>query len=761
MQRVLQAKRCVALVLGFFLVAPTIASGAGETAASTEQPSGRPTLRAGSLPPGLILDGRASGPAWWAATDSISNLTTIEPEEGGVPAGRTIVKVLVNRDAIVVGARCYDGNPGQIVSFSKSRDSELEEQDHLVIVLDPFLDGRSGFVFAVNPSGARFDGLVVARGEEVNSDWDTIWEAKTSRDDAGWYAEIRIPIQSLTFKQHLTHWGFNVQRRVQRLQETSRWSGANLDYEVTQTSRSGLLSGIPEFELGLGLSIRPAVVGRVGRPGPHSEAEADGDLSLDVTKQLGASLMSALTINTDFAETEVDVRRINLTRFPVFFPEKRTFFLAGADVFEFGLGLDEENLLPFSSRRIGLFGVDEDDQLAIPVNLGAKLSGHAGSTSLGALAVDTRKADRLPFGETGQTLDVPQTTMAAFRLKQDVLEESALGLLATFGDQLGRSESWTAGMDFTYQTSEFQDEKNLLVGFWGLLNDRPDLRGDKSAAGIRLDYPNDLLDMNLSSIRIGDGFDPSLGFVPRRGVHIWDFGSEFNPRGTWPTVHQMFYELSFTLFNNLSNERWESYAMTVKPLDWLLASGDRFEASIEPEGDRPRAEFEVADDVDIAPGSYEWTRYVVAGRSAAKRRLSGGIRWETGEFYNGRLNTLEASLALKPSALFMLELTGERSVGRVLAPEDESVALFEKHFTEAVYGIRVELNFSPDLQVSSLTQYEKQTGELGTNNRLRWTFSPRGDLFLVYNQNGLRTVGDRWNFISNQAPAKIQYTWRF
>jgi hypothetical protein len=480
-----------------------------------------------------------------------------------------------------------------------------------------------------------------------------------------------------------------------------------------------------------------------------------------VTKQLGASLSSALTVNTDFAETEVDVRRINLTRFPAFFPEKRTFFLAGADVFEFGLGLDEENLLPFFGRRIGLFGVDEDDQLAIPVNAGAKVSGRVGSTSLGALAVSTRNVDRLPLGDTGQTLNVPQTTMGVVRLKRDVLEESALGLLATFGDQLGRSRSWTAGMDFTYQTSEFQDEKNLLVGVWGLLNDREDLRGDRSATGIRLDYPNDLMDLNLSSIRIGDGFSPSLGFVPRSGVHIWDFGGEFNPRGTWPAVHQMFHELSFTLFNSLSNERWESYAMTVKPLDWLLASGDQFDAGIEPEGDRPRSEFEVASDVDIAPGSYEWTRYSVGARSAAKRRVSGALRWETGDFYNGRLNTLEASVALKPSAHWMVELTGERSVGRVMAPEDESVVLFEKRFTEAVYGIRLELNVSPDLQVSSLTQYETETGELGTNNRLRWTFSPQGDVFLVYNQNGLRTVGDRWNFISNQIPAKIQYTWRF
>ena len=158
------------------------------------------------------------------------------------------------------------------------------------------------------------------------------------RDDAGWYAEIRIPIKSLAFKKDLAQWGFNVQRRVQRLQETSRWSGAKLDYEIYQTSRAGLLTDLPTFDLGVGLSVRAAVVGSAGRPAPGADIDYDGDLSLDITQRLGPNLLSNLTINTDFAETEVDIRQINLTRFPLFFPEKRTFFLEGSDIFEFGQG---------------------------------------------------------------------------------------------------------------------------------------------------------------------------------------------------------------------------------------------------------------------------------------------------------------------------------------------------------------------------------------------------------------------------------------
>lgn len=748
----------------------------------------RPSLRVNTLSPNFEFDGAMDGQTWWAAADSIADLITIEPEEGGIPRSRTVIKVLANQREIVVGARCYENEPDGIVSFSKARDAELGfsksdesdlgEEDHIVIVLDTFLDGRSGYVFAVNPSGARFDGLVVDQGEEVNKDWDTIWEAKTWRDESGWSAEIRIPIKSLGYKKNLTTWGFNVQRRVQRLQETSRWSGANLDYEIFQTSRAGLLTDLPAFDFGLGLSIRASTVNSAIRRAlfvgtDMVDTKYDSDFSLDVTQKVGPNLLSAVTVNTDFAETEVDVRQINLTRFPTFFPEKRSFFLEGSDIFDFGLGLDEERLVPFFSRRIGLFGVSEDENTEIPINAGGKINGRIGNTNLGALVVNARKVkEEIVNEETGFVYQIRETTMGAVRIKQNILEESSLGMIATFGDPLDRSGSWSAGVDFTYQTSDFQGDKNFLVGAWGLFNDRKELnskgdklglKGDKSAFGVRVDYPNDLLDMNLTYMRIGDGFDPSLGFVPRNNVDILDFGGEYNPRPSWSLVRQMYNEFSFTLFNSRKTDKWESYEMTIKPLDWLLESGDRMDAGITPQGDRPPREFEISDDVDIAPGSYEWTRYFLGVSSAQKRRISGQLRWEFGNYYNGDLNTIEASLAVKPSALLTLEFSAERNTGTVMAPEDESIQLFRKTFKEQLYGLRLQLNFSPNLQLSSLTQYDTQSRELGSNNKLRWTFDPLGDLFVVYNHNMVRTQGlnKRWEFVSSQVPVKIQYAFRF
>ncbi len=734
------------------------------------QPGGgeavRPTLRAGALAGPLVVDGRLDDAAWSQAPDSIARLTTIEPREGGEPVARTTVRVLAGAREIVIGIRCDDPQPAGIVSPSKGRDAALDEEDHVLLVFDTFQDGRSGYVFAVNPAGARFDGLAIAQGEEVNSAWDALWEAKTARDERGWSAEIRIPAASLGFRRGLTTWGFNVQRRVERLREVSRWAEPSRDFEIFQTSRAGTLSDLPRFDLGAGLSVRPALVGRATKPGKELETEYDGEPSLDVTKTLGPNLLGSLTVNTDFAETEVDVRQINLTRFPVFFPEKRSFFLAGADLFEFGLGLDEETLLPFFSRRIGLFGVTEENQAAIPIDAGVKVTGRAGAFGLGGVVVGTRRVDGLELVEEDLTLDVPRTTMGAVRVRRNVLAESSIGMLATFGDPLRRRDSWSGGIDFTYRTSRFRDDQNLLVGVWGLVNDREDLSGEKSAYGLRFDYPNDPVDLNLSTIRIGDGFQPSLGFVPRTGVHIWDLSATTTPRPWWPGVREVTQELNLTLYNRLDNSTWTSYALSARPLDVLFHSGDLFEFAIEPQGDRvpPDTTFAIADGVDLATGSYEWTRFVVGFRSAEKRRVSARVVWESGDYYNGRLSTVEAGIGVRPFGFLRLEVTGERSTGSLLGLVEsggggDSLALAD--IEEQLLGVRLEVNVSPDLQISSVTQYDTRSRELGSNNRLRWTFGPRGDLFLVYNHNVERGPDDRWRFVSNQAPVKLQYTFRF
>jgi hypothetical protein len=712
-----------------------------------EAPSGeRPVLRVGSLPSDLSLDGVLSEPAW-ASADSIANLTTVEPEEGGVPAGKTTVKVLANSREIVFGVVCDDPDPTGIVSFSKARDSDLDQEDHILLVLDTFQDGRSGYAFAVNPNGARFDGLVVAQGEEVNANWDAVWEARTSRGAQGWSAEIRVPIKSIAFKNGARSWGLNVQRRIQRLQETSRWSEAKRDYEVFQTSRAGLLTDLPSFDLGLGLSIRPALVGDISKPGPDEDRTYDATPSLEVTKTLGSNVLASLTVNTDFAETESDARQTNLTRFDLFFPEKRTFFLQGSDIFDFGLGLDsgsadpdaQVSLIPFFTRRIGLIAEEGGDLVEVPIDVGGKISGRVGETNIGGLAVRTREE---------AALGVPAATMGVLRVKQNVLDESSVGMLATFGDPLGRTGSWLAGVDMTYQTSEFRGDKNLLVGVWGMRNGRDDLEGDKNAYGGKIDFPNDLWDASLSYLHIGDGFDPSLGFVPRTG-NILEAGAEFRPRPGGELIRQFTFGSGFFLVAD-QEKRWESYLVTAKPLDVRFESGDSFEVNVDPQGESLVAPFEVEEDVVIERGTYEWLRYALVAAAAEKRKLSGEFKWSFGGFYEGNLDSIEATLALKPSATLTAELGAERN----------SVDLPQGRFTQDLFSGRLQVNISSDLQISSLLQYDNQSRSFGTNTRLRWTFHPLGDLFVVYNHNLQRAITDRFQFDSNQLLVKFQYALR-
>jgi hypothetical protein len=707
----------------------------------------RPELRATPLGDGQVtLDGILSEPVW-AAADSIPNLIMIEPDEGGVPSGRTVVKVLTTPTAIIIGVRCEDPDPSGIVSFIKARDVELDEEDHIVLILDTFRDGRSGYAFAVNPNGARFDGLIVAHGTDINSEWDAIWEARTSRDGTGWSVEVRIPIESISFKKGLTSWGFNVERRVQRLQETSRWAGANIDYEIQQTNQAGLVTGLGEFDLGLGLTIRPALIGDGTRPEPGSSTDVTGDVSLDVTQRLGTNLLASLTVNTDFAETETDARQTNLTRFEIEFPEKRSFFLEGSDIFEFGLGLDAANLVPFFSRRIGLVDPVEGESEKIPILVGGKVNGRIGSTNLGGLVMRTNNVDRL---------GVPEATMGAVRIKQNVLEQSSIGMIATFGDPLERAGSWLAGVDATYQTSAFLGEKNLLVGIWGLRNNRDGLSGDRYAYGTRIAYPNDLVDVSLTAITIGDGVQPSLGFAPRTGVRLWQGAFSYNPRPSWNLVHQMDHEVAVDFFTDLDG-RWESYEVSITPFDWLLESGDNLAFSILPQGDRPPEDFDVfespTDIVIIPAGTHQWTRFGFEGAAAEKRRISGEVRYEFGRFYNGHLNTIEGTVALKPWPVLTVELNAERNRG----------TLPDGNFTQYLLGSRVEVKPTADFQISSFVQYDNESRSLGTNTRLRWTFNPLGELFVVYNHNMVRSTGarERLRFESSQLLVKVQYAFRF
>jgi hypothetical protein len=707
-----------ALIAAALLVAPPPALAAQD----------RPTLRV-RLAESIEVDGRLDEPDWIAA-DSIAGFTQIEPIEGAVPRARTVVRVLAAPRWIAIGIVAASGDE-PVTAFARARDASLDDEDHIRIAIDPFGDARSGYIFAVNPIGARFDALINNQGEGENSNWDAIWEAAVTQTDSTWTVEIRIPIGSLSFPADADRWAFNIQRRRQASLAVDRWAAARRDVRLGQTGRAGFLTGLPRFDLGGGLTARPSVTAGVGQSAPGAAVATTLDASLDLEQRLGANLQGTLTFNTDFAETEVDERQTNLTRFPLFFPEKRTFFLEGSDVFEFGLGLGTD-LLPFFSRRIGLVGGAQ-----APVRVGGKLTGQLGSTRVGVIAA-----------RTGDITAADGTGLAVVRVRQNVLRESSIGAIATVGDPLGGA-GWLGGVDAVYRTTHFRGGKNFLIGGSVLWADRDGATGQRTALSFKVDYPNDLLDAAVSYRRIGDGFDPPLGFVPRRAVQLFNVGANITPRpGRWG-IRRMFFQNHFTLVTDL-NGHWESYGLFFVPVNWEFDSGDRFEFNANPEGERLVEPFEVSDGVRIDPGTYRFVRYRLEFETSPTRRLNGQATWWFGRFYDGKLDQFELEASWRPSAVLGLEVEVEHNVGRMRAGD----------FVATVVNGELRYSPSPDLQLTTLIQYDNESRSIGSNSRLRWTITPTTELFVVYNHN-VRDRFDRWAFDSNQLLTKLRVAFRW
>ncbi len=704
-----------------------------------------PQLRASPLVGEVVLDGRMREPAWATADSAL--LTEFEPGQGTIPPERTVVKVLASADVLVFGIRCDDPDPDRITSFARARDADLASEDHVRIVLDPFRNGQSGYVFAVNPNGARYDALITEQaqrlGDRENPNWDAIWEAAAARSGRGWSVEIRIPLKSLLYRSGATSWGLNVQRRVQRRLETQRWAYPSRDWRITQMSRAGLLVDLPAFNLDHGLSVRPALSIASGVPAPAAAALNTVAGSLDATQRIGANTLAFLTVNTDFAETEVDQRRTNVTRFSLFYPEKRSYFLEGTDIFDFGPGIAPD-VVPFWSRRIGLY-----NGLTVPLQVGTKESGRVGETSFGVLAVRTGAVAGL----------VPATDMGVVRVKRNIFGESSVGLIGTVGDPTGTPGSWLAGADLLLASSRVLGDKNAQLGLWGVTLDGRNATGSKTAAGVSLFYPNDTWNNFLGYRRVGDGFHPALGFVPRPGVQQLNLALNYSPRPSAPGLARWLYRATFELIGVLITDlsgRWQSAFGRVAPINLSLQSGAQFAIAAHPQAERLEAPFAIAPGDTVPTGSYRFLRYRIDYARAAKHRVSWVLSYCGGGFYNGRLSQYVGTVLLKPSPLRIIELSGERDQGTV-APRDVPVS-----FVLERYGTRLRISASPDLEVNTFTQYDNASRQLGTDLRIRWTFRPSGEFFLSYTHNvAVPPNGGTWTFDSNRLSAKLQYAFRY
>ncbi len=690
-------------------------------------------------PGGITIDGRLDDSAWHLA-GHIDDLIQQDPMPGEPTVYRTEVFVVADPGGLTFGFICHDPDPTSIAVHTMTRDGSLRGDDSITIVLDPFGDQRRGYSFAINAAGARVDGLITG-SESVSPDWDGIWDAATSRSVDGWTAELRIPAQTLRFPVGVDRWGLNLERFVARDQLTLRWADHSRNAQLSDLRRAGHLSGMKILRQGLGISVSPYGIVHVDKEEGATRHAVTGDMGGDATWNLTTELSAVLTVNTDFAETEVDSRQVNLTRFPLFFPEKRDFFLEGSDHFEFGSGLGRDFVL-FFSRRIGLYKGEQ-----VPLDIGGKVLGRSGRWGIGLLAA-----------RTGAGRQTASADLYVGRITYDVDPHLTLGTIATDGDPDGVSDNTLVGWDAIWQTSTLGGDKNLSVGGWAAAS-RDDLPSRQSYGwGLKVDYPNDRWDAAFVYREFGDGLDPALGFLPRPGTRWFTGGFSYQPRpedGPFGWVRQFFFECYPRVVEGLRG-RTQSWRVFTAPFNVRTESGEHLELNFVPQYEYLDEPFEIAEGVVLPVGAYAFERYRIEVESAEHRNFVAASTLWFGEFFDGTLTQWEVSAGYaSPRGHLQLDLVAE----------NDFADLPEGSFIQRLYQLRAAYSFSPDLILSTDTQYDSESRNVGINARLRWTIEPGNDFYVVWIQALERPWRpDRWSLVhttEDHLAVKLRWTLRY
>src|SRR5687767_5867424 len=486
-------------------LAPPLAAAQSSPAAATP---GQATAVALPLMTGedITVDGVLDEAAWERA-EPIGNFTQSEPRNGERETERTDIRILFSADNLYIGAQFFDSDPGGMLGNQMVRDGGLGSDDRFMWVLDPLNDRRSGYFFEINPAGAMGDAQLVPSSGSTgsvsqNRAWNGIWLARVRRHDQGWTVEVEIPFRTLNFDPEAAEWGANFQRTVRRKNEEDYWTGWGRNQGLYSLVSSGRIVGISDVSQGHGLDIKPYLVGNyLTAPGSPSSNIFKGSEGLDLFYNVSPQLRANVTINTDFAQTEVDDRQVNLTRFPLFFPEKRDFFLESSGNFDFSRE-PSGDFTAFFSRRIGLDARGRPQK----IDYGVKLTGQAGRFDLGVLQV-----------RTGDQPGAPGDNFTIVRPKRQFFRQSYAGVIYTRRSThaSGVPDRHTIGADFELATSRFRGSQNLQVNGYFIKTPDGTGRGDDAGFGVRILYPNDLWSGRLIAKEFQKNFDPAIGFRQR------------------------------------------------------------------------------------------------------------------------------------------------------------------------------------------------------------------------------------------------------
>ncbi len=682
------------------------------------EPAEKPTIKALKIEGSLTIDGRLDE-AEWQVSEPAGPFYRYDRNFGEEMSESTRFKILYNEDNLYIGVWAKDSDPSGIKARVMERDStSIFSDDYVYMALDTFHRQRNGYIFAINPNGTRYDALLT-NNLYRNANWDGAWMARTAITDEGWQAEIAIPAKSLSFDPASSVWGFNMSRTIARKNEKGRWTGALPRLWTYHVSEAGDITELEGLNQGLGLEFAPYALGRYQR----GDGDTDwlGEFGADVRYRINPNMSATLSYNTDFAETDVDQRQLNFTRFPLFFPERRAFFLEDSGLFEFG-GLETAGrsrvglrrpLIPFFSRRIGRNLNGE----IVPIIAAGKIAGRAGKYQLGVTDVLLDAKDGLG-----------QKNVFAGRIARDVGEQSSVGWMTTAGDPNSDADNFIGGPDFRYRNTEFLGSQTLQANAFALGSYTDDGGTDNGYAyGGNVTLPNDRYYFHLQYIEIDEAFNPALGFVPRKDIRAYNNLWGFRPRPasiSWLRQAHFWYENEH--FTDLDNQL-QTYEHRLTPLSWDFESGDDLSFSFVHNFDAPADPFDIAGDLTIPAGDYTWNNYRFFIDMAGYRKLAPDLTILFGEFYNGHRESYSIGGDLR--VWKHMALRGDYSFSDFRLPTESG----QTHLA----SMRLIFSVTPDLFWTNLLQYDSLSDSVGYNSRIQWEYRPGAKMFLVLNQNYL------------------------
>jgi hypothetical protein len=703
-----------------------ILSGACPLFAQHGQPD---VLKALKIESTIKLDGILDEPDW-AKAQPISNFTQRELNENAPATERTEVAVLYNRTELYIGVWCFDSEPDKIVAQKMKWDFEYGAEDNFIFVFDTYGDKRNAYLFATNPNGAQYDALVVDNIRRTNVDWNGIWYVAAARTSQGWFAEVKIPFSTLKFNAaNEQSWGINFERNIRRKREQVLWQGWSRDASIVQVNRAGSLTGLNDLTRMRVFEFRPYALAGAEKERDTPEKRV-GDVGLDFSYLVNPTVKLDFTIHPDFAQVESDNLVVNLTRFSVSLPEKRQFFLEAQNFFDFLLG----RARAFYSRRIGIY----EEQLT-PIIGGARFMGKMGRSTLGIMVLQIDKTDVSAA-----------TNFSLVRWKQDILEQSSVGVLAIGSVQAGRFNG-TGGVDLLYSTAQLFGNKNFQVGGAYAATYTSD-RETRSGSAHRLffSYPNDLIELSASWERAGQDFNPELGFLSRTGYQLYTARCRINPRPDFlPWIQKLQIKpLDINYYIDDLTRQMQSVYMEFRPLGVFFKTGEMLEINIQRNAEDLTEDFEIRPGYVIPAGRYWTDRGEIQLETFSGRPLVFGTGVNWGKFYGGSSTEWSGDFTWKPNKYYGLGLSYQRTDIKLPA---SGFAIDE------IVG-RMNFSLTPKLFGAVFAQWNNDENEILFNFRVTWIPKPGANIYFVFNQFG-DTLNPRWRL--NKTVAMIKFVWYF